>query len=166
MRVSLINMNLVAKDATGQSMLHQLRFHQRRGDEVRIYVMHPPEGIPADLSGVVRVVDLIDLMGRQDEFFQTSDLYVYHYPGRYALLDTIKTLDRGAVIFYYHNVTPPELWARRTAAPSLSRAKLPWPYILLWPISSLPTAHTMPKNYKRCIAFHRGRSVYCRWPSR
>ncbi len=123
MRVSLINMNLVAKDATGQSMLHQLRFHQRRGDEVRIYVMHPPEGIPADLSGVVRVVDLIDLMGRQDEFFQTSDLYVYHYPGRYALLDTIKTLDRGAVIFYYHNVTPPELWGAENGRAELEQSQ-------------------------------------------
>lgn len=110
MRVSIINLNLVAADAIGQSMLHQLRFHQRRGDEVRIYTMHPAEGVPAAVANAVHVVDVIDLMGRQDPFFQTSDLYIYHYPGRYELLETLKTLDRGAVIFFYHNVTPPELW--------------------------------------------------------
>lgn len=110
MRVSIINLNLVNADAIGQSMLHQLRFHQRRGDEVRVFVMHGPDGIPADLAKVVRVVDGIDLIGRQDEFFQSSDLYVYHYPKYYDLMDSIKTLDHGAVVFYYHNVTPPELW--------------------------------------------------------
>lgn len=110
MRVSLINQNLIDADATGQAILHQVRFHQRRGDEVRVYVMHPPSGIPANLGSVVRVVDVIDLLGRQDDFFLTSDLYVYHYTGRYDLLDTLKTLERGAAIFYYHNVTPPQLW--------------------------------------------------------
>lgn len=119
MRVSIINLNLVAADAIGQAILHQVRFHQRRGDEVRVYVMHPPEGIPATLDAVVRVVDPIDLLGRQDEFFQNSDLYIYHYPGRYALLDTMKSLDRGAVVFTYHNVTPPELWGAETGRDEL-----------------------------------------------
>jgi glycosyltransferase involved in cell wall biosynthesis len=123
MRVSLINLNLVAKDAIGQSMLHQLRFHQRRGDEVRIYVMYPPEGIAANIREMVRVVDVIDLLGHQDQFFQNSDLYVYHYPGRYALLDTIKTLDRGAVVFYYHNVTPPELWGSESGRAELAQSQ-------------------------------------------
>ena len=119
MRVSLINLNFVAADAIGQTMLHQVRFHQRRGDEVRVYIMHPPEGIPANLSDLVHVVDVIDLLGRQDAYFQSSDLYIYHYPGRYALLDTIKTLDRGAVVFYYHNVTPPELWGAESGRDDL-----------------------------------------------
>jgi glycosyltransferase involved in cell wall biosynthesis len=128
MRVSLINLNLVHSDAIGQSILHQLRFHQRRGDEVRVYVMHPPEGIADNLSSVnlssaVRVVDPIDLLGRQDEFFLSSDLYVYHYPGRYGLLDTIKSLDRGAVVFYYHNVTPPELWGSESGRAELAEGQ-------------------------------------------
>jgi glycosyltransferase involved in cell wall biosynthesis len=123
MRVSLINLNLVAADAIGQAMLHQVRFHQRRGDEVRVYVMHPPEGLPAKLNEVVRVVDVIDLLGRQDDYFQSSDLYIYHYPGRYALLDTIKTLERGAVVFYYHNVTPPELWGAASGRAELAQGQ-------------------------------------------
>ena len=123
MRVSLINLNFVAADAIGQSMLHQVRFHQRRGDEIRVYVMHPPEGIPANVSELVRVVDVIDLLGRQDDYFQSSDLYVYHYPGRYALLDTMKSLERGAVVFYFHNVTPPELWGAESGRDELAQGQ-------------------------------------------
>jgi glycosyltransferase involved in cell wall biosynthesis len=123
MRVSLINLNLVAADAIGQSMLHQLRFHRRRGDEVRIYTMHQPEGIPAEIADAVHVVDVVDLLGRQDEFFTNCDLYIYHYPGRYALLDTLKTLERGAVIFFYHNVTPPELWGAESGREELAQSQ-------------------------------------------
>lgn len=123
MRVSIINLNLVAADAIGQSMLHQLRFHQRRGDEVQVYVMHPPEGVPAAAASAVHVVDVIDLLGRQDEFFQNSDLYIYHYPGRYDLLETLKSLERGAVIFYYHNVTPPELWGAQVGLEELAQGQ-------------------------------------------
>ena len=110
MRVSLINVNLVAQDAIGQSVLHQLRFFQRRGDEVWIYVMHPPVGMPEVVCERTRVVQLEDLFSGRDEHFARSDLYVYHYPGRYPLLESIKSLARGAVIFYYHNVTPPGVW--------------------------------------------------------
>jgi glycosyltransferase involved in cell wall biosynthesis len=128
MRVSIINLNLVAADAIGQSILHQVRFHQRRGDEVRVFVMHPPEGFDNSpehekLKELVRVVDVIDLAGRQDDFFQNSDLYIYHYPGRYDLLDSMKTLDRGAVIFFYHNVTPPELWGAESGREELERGQ-------------------------------------------
>lgn len=123
MRVSLINLNFVAADAIGQCMLHQVRFHQRRGDEVRVYVMHPPEGIPANVRELARVVDPIDLLGRQDAYFQSSDLYVYHYPGRYALLDTMRSLERGAVVFYYHNVTPPALWGAESGRAELAQGQ-------------------------------------------
>jgi glycosyltransferase involved in cell wall biosynthesis len=123
MRVSLINLNFVAADAVGQIMLHQVRFHQRRGDDVRVYVMHPPEGISANLKELIRVVDGIDLTGRQDEFFHNSDLYIYHYPGRYDLLDSLKSLERGAVVFYYHNVTPPGLWGAESGRDELAQGQ-------------------------------------------
>ena len=110
MRVSLINLNLIAQDAIGQCLLNQVRFFQRRGDEVQVYVMHPPQGVPESVAALTRVVTLADLDGPRDERFFDSDLYVYHYPGRHPLMESIKCIDRGAVVFYYHNVTPPELW--------------------------------------------------------
>jgi len=110
-RVSLINLNLVAHDAIGQCMLNQVRYFRRRGDEVQVCVLHPPQGIPEDVKALTRVVSLGELVAHRDSSFARSDLYVYHYPGRYPLVESIKGIERGAVILYYHNVTPPEVWA-------------------------------------------------------
>jgi glycosyltransferase involved in cell wall biosynthesis len=109
-RISLVNVNFIAEDAIGQCLLNQIRFFRRRGDDVQIYAMHPPRGVPEDIEALTRVVSLADLIERRHKHFAHSDLYVYHYPSRYPLMETIKGLDRGAVIFYYHNVTPAELW--------------------------------------------------------
>lgn len=110
MRVSILNVNLEGRDAIGQIVLAQVRFFQRRGDTVQLYLVHPPRHVPLSVRPLVHVVGLADLADPKDAHLTQSDLYVYHYPGRYALLDSIKDLERGAVIFYYHNVTPPALW--------------------------------------------------------
>lgn len=123
MRVSLININLSAQDAIGQCILHQRRFHRRRGDEVRIYVQHPNQVPDEDVAADVRVVTPADLLARRDDYFRTSDLYVYHYPSRYELVDTLKSLDRGAVIFHFHNVTPPSLWGTTVGVDDLERGQ-------------------------------------------
>ncbi len=110
MRVSIINLNLVGQDAIGQNILQQLHFFRRNGDEVCIYTLHPPEGVADEVTALTRVVTPTELMAGRDAHFAASDLYIYHYPGRYTLLDTMRTLTRGVVILYFHNVTPPELW--------------------------------------------------------
>ena len=110
MRVSIINLNLDGQDAVGQSILHQLHFFRRKGDPVQIYTMHPPANVAADDVAATVVVQPSDLLARRDVHFATTDLYIYHYPSRHGLMESIKTLDRGGVILFYHNVTPPELW--------------------------------------------------------
>jgi len=115
MRISILNGNWVSQDAIGQCISHQVRFFQRRGDDVRVYVTHSPEGIPAAQARLAKTVSPDELTSGKDTHFATTDLYIYHYPGIYPLLDTLKTLERGAVIFYYHNVTPPELWGSQFA---------------------------------------------------
>ncbi len=110
MRVSIVHVNLEGRDAIGQSILNQARFFRRKGDQVTIYLAHPPQHVPLRVRSLTRVASLDELINPQATDFLTSDLYIYHYPGRYALLESMKSLDRGAVIFYYHNVTPPELW--------------------------------------------------------
>lgn len=109
LRVSLINLNLTTQDAIGTCIINQARFFQRRGDQVKIYLQHPPRDIPAEMVELTQVVSLDDVRNRRVDHFSTSDLYVYHYPSRYELMDSIMELERGAVIFYYHNVTPPAL---------------------------------------------------------
>jgi glycosyltransferase involved in cell wall biosynthesis len=109
-KVSLINLNLVALDAVGTCIINQVRFFRRRGDDVRVFVCHAPRGVPPDVEAVTNVVTLGDLISGKHEHFDWSDLYIYHYPSRHELMESIRGIDRGTVIFYYHNVTPPELW--------------------------------------------------------
>ncbi|NLF01400.1 MAG: glycosyltransferase family 4 protein, partial [Anaerolineales bacterium] len=122
MRISLINPNLVAEDAIGQCLLNQARFLQRRGDEVRVFTVYPPEHMSEAITAATRVITLADLIERRDSHFASSDVYVYHYPVWYPLLESIRGIDRGVVIFYYHNVTPPELWGSEFERESLQRS--------------------------------------------
>lgn len=121
MRVSILNLNLVARDAIGTCILNQMRFFLRRGDDVRLYTVHAPKDAPADLATHMGVTTLKDLMSVREDHFRRSDLYIYHYPSRHPLMDSIKIVERGAVIFYYHNVTPPELWSSSVARDELAR---------------------------------------------
>jgi len=153
MKVSLVNVNLVAQDAIGQCMLNQVRFFQRRGDEVHVYVMYPPQGVSDDVAKLTHVVSLADLAARHDAHFVRSDLYVFHYPGRYPLIETIKGIDRGAVIFYYHNVTPPELWASAQERDLLRRSQAGVGELL--PYSDLVVTPS-PFNAEQLVEEHAG----------
>ncbi len=128
MKISLISINLAAEDAIGTCVFNQVRFFSRRGDDVRVYIPSPPYNVPADIAAVTSVVTLDDLTGGQQEHFRLSDLYIYHYPGYYDLLESMRGIERGTVIYYYHNVTPPELWgadiAREWLAQSTWQANL------------------------------------------
>ena len=107
LRVSLFNVHMITEDAVGRNVLDQALFFRRRGDHVRIYCQFvPPDASPATVE-LSRVVDLASVA---DEHFLGSNLYIFHYPSRYALMDAIKEIDHGAVLLHYHNVTPPEFW--------------------------------------------------------
>ena len=110
MKISLLNLNLVAEDAAGMCIIHQARFFRRRGDDVHIYVVHPPQGIAADVAAITSAVTLAQLVDGSQAHFSLSDLIIYHYTGRYELIESIRGIDRGTVVFYYHNITPPDLW--------------------------------------------------------
>ena len=110
MRVSLLNLNLVGKDAIGRSIMAQARFFKRRGDIVQIFVEQAPEDVPADIARLCHVVTPAALRRDPEGRFAATDLYIYHYGGRHGLIDSLSTIDGGVVCFYYHNVTPPDLW--------------------------------------------------------
>lgn len=121
MRVSLINVNLVAADAIGTCVINQAHLFNRQGHDVHIYTSHPPEHVSADIAALTHVVRPADLEAGLYEHFRLSDLYIYHYPGYYDLMESIHSRDRGTVIFYYHNVTPPELWGTEVGRDELQR---------------------------------------------
>ena len=110
MRVSIIISHLSGWDATGRCIINQTRYFQQAGAEVRIFGMVPPHGLPDDLHQFVRTVSLAELLSDRSRYFGSSDLYIYHYPGRYALLESIREIAHGIVLLHFHNVTPPNLW--------------------------------------------------------
>ena len=121
MRVSIINLNLIGPDATGQTILNQVQYFQDRADLVRVLTLHPPNGVPNDVAALTDVVSLSDLVARRHNHFAQSDLIIYHYPSHYALVESIKSIERGVVIFYFHNVTPPDLWGAEAEREILRR---------------------------------------------
>ncbi len=140
MRVSLINLNLVAKDAIGRSLMDKARYFRDRGDEVRIYVQNLSDDVPSDVRPLCVACSLGQLMGaeaglglraagRREHFF-ASDLYVYDYPNWYELVESIRNVDRGVVVFDYHGVTPPELWGSEEALGMLRRSVDELPQLL------------------------------------
>jgi glycosyltransferase involved in cell wall biosynthesis len=106
-RVSLFNVHMITDDAVGQSVLIQARAFKKHGADVRIYCQYVPPSAPAEVIALSRVEDLTLV---EDEHFRRSDLYVFHYPSRYTLMDAIAKTGPGGVIFHFHNVTPPEFW--------------------------------------------------------
>src|SRR4030042_6474289 len=128
MRVSLLNLNLVSKDAVGRSLKDRAYLLRAAGHQVRIYIQHPPEDAPQDILALCVVCSLKQLIGQGPEFaalrehFFTSDLYIYDYPNWYELIESIRGVDRGAVILDYHSVTPPELWGSKEALDMLQRS--------------------------------------------
>ncbi|MCB0075971.1 MAG: glycosyltransferase family 4 protein [Anaerolineales bacterium] len=110
MNVSIINVNWIHADAIGQTISKQVEFFLRRGDNVRVYTLSEAQGVAAQLTWVNRVTTLDQLQQGSEPFFPQSDLFIFHYPGRHPLIDAMLTLKRGSVIFFYHNVTPPEMW--------------------------------------------------------
>ncbi len=122
MRVSVVNVNWVGTDAIGECISQQVRYSLRQGDQVQVYVSYPPHLVPDDLAALARVIAPADLMTRREAHFAQSDLYVYHYPSRHPLMESMLTLERGAVVLYYHNVTPPDLWGSSFERETLERS--------------------------------------------
>jgi glycosyltransferase involved in cell wall biosynthesis len=110
MRVSLISSGLYPEDAVGTCVINQARFFVERGHHVSIYLSGAPARLPAEIDALTQTVTLKELLEQRHEHFLRSDLYLYHYGGCYPLTETMRGIERGTVVFYYHNVTPPELW--------------------------------------------------------
>lgn len=128
MRVSLLNLNLVARDAVGRNMMDKARLFRSRGDQVRLFVQHVDPDVPEEIKVLCVQCSLTQLIGKDPAYaeprahFFASDLYIYDYPIWYELVETIHDVDRGVVIFDYHGVTPPDLWASEEALELLKRS--------------------------------------------
>ena len=89
-------------DAASQQTMDMVRALDRRGWTVRLRGGYPASALPADMATRYAIAKPGDDPG-------VADLTVLKYPGWYALAETFRTVT-GPALFWYHGVTPPELW--------------------------------------------------------
>lgn len=117
-RVTIVCNDSRINDAIGNYLRDQLRVFAARGDRVLALVEHLDERQPpAAREQMFRItLDALEhggddpLTRRALEHFRSSDLFIFNYPTYYRLVEAIRLVQSGQVMFDYHGVTPPELW--------------------------------------------------------
>lgn len=88
-------------DAVGEHTLQLCRVLRRRYDEVTILTNDAPGPLPPDMTEAVRRV--------KPHHLEQADLTIVQYPLWFPLAERVRDM-AGARIFWYHGVTPPDLW--------------------------------------------------------
>jgi glycosyltransferase involved in cell wall biosynthesis len=117
-KVCIINGNCVVNDALGNHVVNQIRFFRERGWQTLALVEHVDPRQPAEVRRFLARITPDDLRNGTDnpqrrravQHFRTADLYIFNYSTFYPLVEAIRLVDHGVVIFDYHGVTPPHLW--------------------------------------------------------
>jgi glycosyltransferase involved in cell wall biosynthesis len=89
-------------DATGQHTLDLARALRKAQVQVAICCDGVPGSMPEDLHAVTSQV-------HAGAYHNQSDLVIVQYPSWYSLADRLRGLN-SAALFWYHGVTPPDLW--------------------------------------------------------
>lgn len=117
-RVAILNGNVIAKDAVGGHVVTQLQTMRAAGFQVLVITGFVDQRLPADLRRSMTMVmpeqlrDPIPATQAAAEQFAKADLVIVNYSSYYDLVELIREVRRGIVIFDYHGITPPELWGR------------------------------------------------------
>ena len=117
-RVCIVNGNCMRNDALGNHVINQVRFFQARGYQALALVEHIDQRHPAEVRRDLARVTLDQLREglanpqtrRAVALFQSADIYIFNYSAYYPLVEAIRLVSHGVVIFDYHGVTPPHLW--------------------------------------------------------
>ncbi|MCB0044619.1 MAG: glycosyltransferase family 4 protein [Caldilineaceae bacterium] len=91
-------------DATGAHTIQLWDALQPRFEQINVYTYFAPGKLPGRIGPFVHQVD--------DEHRSQADLTIVQYPLWYPLAERIRDM-RGRKLFWYHGVTPPELWSER-----------------------------------------------------
>ncbi|RIK43871.1 MAG: holo-[acyl-carrier-protein] synthase [Chloroflexi bacterium] len=118
----LIGPSVRTGDATGNHLIEIARILRQDGIRTQIYSNYPPGPTPDDIRPLVRQTDYAG-------YSPQSDLFILEYPSWYPLAERIRDT-KGATLFAYHGVTPPELWkveaGREQMEISQLRTQLAW----------------------------------------
>ncbi len=114
-RVAILNGNVIAHDAVGSHIIAQLQTLRAAGYHVLVLTGFVDSRLPADLRRSMAMVSPEHLRDPASAspaaaHFRRADLVIVNYSNYYDLVELIREVRRGMVIFDYHGVTPPELW--------------------------------------------------------
>lgn len=117
LRVAILNGNVVAKDAVGSHIVAQLCTLRDAGYHTLLLTGYVDSRLPADVRRSMAMISpeqLRDPVNRSAaaEHWRQADVVIVNYSSYYDLVEMIRDVRRGIVIFDYHGVTPPELWGR------------------------------------------------------
>lgn len=127
LRAVLVTRNCIANDAVGNNLLRKLRLLREQGLAALVLAENIDAGLPLDDQCAMVQIDEQQLVEPEPRMqwaanhFWNADLYIFDYPDYYPLLELIRLITRGTVIFDYHSVTPPQLWQSQHNLVNLER---------------------------------------------
>jgi glycosyltransferase involved in cell wall biosynthesis len=88
-------------DAVGEHTFQLCRVLRQRYDQTSILINYAPGPLPPDMTETVRRV--------KPQHLEQADLTIVQYPLWFPLAERVRDM-AGARVFWYHGVTPPDLW--------------------------------------------------------
>jgi glycosyltransferase involved in cell wall biosynthesis len=116
LRTILVNRNCVMNDAVGNNIVRKLRLLKEQGLAPLFLTEHIDERLPRDDQAMMVAIDTLQITNPEPRMqwaanhFWNAELYIFDYPEYYPLLELMRFITRGTVVFDYHSVTPPQLW--------------------------------------------------------
>jgi len=101
-RIHIIADSVIAGDAVGRHNVDLVRALQAAGNEVYLYY----DGLFTRSEADIRA---LAIRQPKAEAIPDADVTILQYAGWYPLAERLKTI-QGTKIFWYHGVTPPDLW--------------------------------------------------------
>ncbi|MFQ3663982.1 MAG: glycosyltransferase family 4 protein [Chloroflexaceae bacterium] len=114
-RVAILNGNVIAHDAVGSHIVAQLETLRAAGYHTLVLTGFVDSRLPADVRRSMVMVSPEHLRDAASAsaaalHFRQADLVIVNYSSYYDLVELIRDVRRGVVLFDYHGITPPELW--------------------------------------------------------
>ena len=127
MRAILVNRNCIANDAVGNNIVRKLRLLRAWGVAPLLLTEYVDERLPLEDQASMVAIDERQIINPEPRMqwaahhFWNADIYIFDYPEYYPLLELIRIVTQGAVVFDYHSVTPPHLWGSTHSRANVER---------------------------------------------
>jgi glycosyltransferase involved in cell wall biosynthesis len=131
LRVCILNTNCLPNDAVGNCVIEQLKYFEAQGHSVCVLTEFADDRLPLEVRRAVftasfdEIRDGLSVAERswRARQFYSADLYIFHYSVYYPLIESIRFVQSGTILFDYHGLTPPHLWGDASGLAVLVRGQ-------------------------------------------